>query len=100
MPSMTIVEEGVGVPIAVVKGGTPHKGDNVWVGKNLYRVVGRDRGGWGFLTFLSTMCTVGLIAPAYVGVTVEGDVARLVPGGAPAAVPAGSDGDIPSAPPS
>ena len=43
MPSMTIVEEGVGVPLGVVKRGVPRKGDNVWIGRNLYRVVSRDR---------------------------------------------------------
>jgi len=43
------------------------------------RVVGRDKGGWNLLTMLLTMCTAGLLAPAYVGATIEGDVVRLLP---------------------
>ncbi len=51
-----------------------HEGDAI---VNL-RVVGRDRGGWSLLTFFLTLCTGGLIAPTYVGATVEGDVARIL----------------------
>jgi hypothetical protein len=55
------------------------------------RVVAHDKGGWWFLTFLLTMCTVGLIAPSYVGATVEGDVVRMLP----PTPPAGAAADAP-----
>ena len=78
---------------------TGHSGDAI---VNL-RVVGRDRGGWSLLTFLLTMCTGGLVAPTYVGATVEGDVARLLPDtpAPPANAPAGGEGNHnPPSPPS
>ena len=53
-----------------------HSGDAI---VNL-RVVGHDRGGWWFLTFFMTLCTVGLVAPSYVGATIEGDVVRMLHG--------------------
>lgn len=62
---------------------TEHSGDAI---VNL-RISGRDRAGWSLLTFLTTICTAGLLAPSYVGVTIEGDVARMLPP-APAAAPA------------
>lgn len=40
---LTVVEERQGIPLAVVKGGRPAKGDTIWLGDVPYCVTGIDR---------------------------------------------------------
>lgn len=40
---LTIVEEREGIPLAVVRGGTPAKDDTIWIAKVPYRVVSKEQ---------------------------------------------------------